>query len=237
MAHLPIPGTGWQGLTSRPSATTPIGRAQDLVRSPFADKLPTFEEPLFAEFETIPVAAGINCSTAAAWYPLLDVDVEQVYGQDVSIFSIDVDRCAADVDGDALNNYLPWGSAAGGAAAIVVGTSLPIAGATDWVCAPCNLAGINQTGAPDSMGGRSPYLLARRFPGGKFTDAAPVRSVITKSWAPFVYRCPRGSRIQAALVVRGDQIVAPGASYIRGAGSVQIWVGLTANRKMLNTGG
>lgn len=232
MGPIPIPGSGWMGLRAQVGDSAPPGRQAALVGSPFADKLPTFEEPLVGDFETISVPIGTDCSIAAAWYPLLDVDVDSTFGQDVEVFSIDVDRCAADVDGDAVNDYLPWGTSAGGAAAIVVGSNLPIAGATGWVTAPAAIAGVNQTGAPDVQSGRSPYLLVRRFPGGKYTDASPVRSVITKSWAPFVARFPRGSRIQAALVVRGSQIVALGANkYIRGAGSVQIWAGLSSNRK------
>lgn len=232
MGRIPIPGTGWMGLRAQAGDTSPPGRQAQLVGSPFADKLPTFEEPLVGEFETINVSIGTDCSGAAAWFPLLDVDVDTTFGQDVEVFSIDVDRASTDVDGDAPNGYLPWGSSSGGAAALVVGANLPITGASDWVVAPAAIAGVNGGGGPSVQSGRSPYLLVRRFPGGKFTDASPVRSVITKSWAPFVARFPRGSRIQAALVVRGTQIVSLAAnSFIRGAGQVQIWCGLSSNRK------
>lgn len=214
----------------------PAGLSQ--VQSPLIDLLPTFREPLAASFVEIDVP-GIDCSGSAAWYSLIDVDVDSAFGQDVLLFSADIDQLSPDVLGDAANDYLPWGQndpasagyGTGSGAVIVIGTNLPTTGKAGWTAAPINIAGMNQTGTPTvQVNDRAQYILSRAFPVGAYGTATQVRRTITKSWAPFGYRFPRGSRIQAALVVQGSQIVVPGLTkHIRGGASVQLWCGMTQN--------
>lgn len=214
--------------------------AQRLVESPLMDLLPTFREPLAASFTEVTVPPATDCSAAAGWYPLIDLDVDKSFGQDVMLFSADVDQLSPDVVGDVGNNYLPWGAndpASGGngtgnGACIVIGTNLPITGKSGWTAATINVAGMNQTGVQQVIrSDRAQYILARPFPVGSYGTSSQVRRTITKSWAPYGYRFPRGSRIQAALVVLGSQIVnATGADQLlRGGASIQLWCGMTRN--------
>lgn len=235
-----IPFGNQLGLVPRATSVSGSNAREAQARSPLIDILPTFREPISASFKEVAVPLGTDCSAAAAWFPLIDIDVADAFGQEVMLFSIDVDQLSPDVAGDAGNVYLPWGDdspsvtsqGTGNGAYIVCGTNLPITGVEYgvWKTATCNLAGMNSSGVPLLVqSDRAQYILARPFPTGQYGATSQVRRTITKSWAPYGYRFPLGSRIQAALVIQGSKIVAPTDQIIRGGASIQMWCGMTRN--------
>jgi hypothetical protein len=241
-----LPGVP-RSLDIRPVTTARSGATpnQDQVQSPLVSILPTFLEPLTGGFTEINVPNGTDCSGAAAWYPLIDVDVSQAYGQDVMLFSADVDQLSPDVVGEATV-YLPWGqndplsggNGTGNGAWIVIGTNLPISGANGWVASYAPLPSTNQTGVPLLVQSTRPqYILSRPFPCGSYGTSSQVRRTVTKNWAPYAYRFPLGSRIQAALVVLGSQIENTSGFDvpIRGGAHVQLWLGQARNTTTLGT--
>lgn len=236
-----------RSLDLRPVTTARSGATpnQDQVHSPLVSILPTFVEPITAGFTEIIVPNGTDCSAQAAWYPLIDVPVDEAYGQDVMLFSADVDQLSPDVAGDP-GNYIPWGqndpgstgNGTGNGAWIVIGTNLPIGGANRWVASYAPLPGTNQTGVPTIVQSTRPqYILSRPFPAGCYGTSSQVRRTVTKNWAPYAYRFPLGSRIQAAVVVLGSQInnVSGIDLPIRGGAHVQLWLGQARNTTTLGT--
>lgn len=174
-------------------------------RSDLIDRLPTLREATSFGFTKITVPTGLDFTTSDAWYPLVDLDVKDDYGQELLLTGVTFDMVPTENTGATVPN-INWGDGFGAGAAIVIGTGLPITGqSTTWVGAPSGLPSFTGNTLTQSIKDR--YVFTKWFPTGNYADATPAKQVVPRTFSPFVYRFPFGSRVQVALVVKGSYIV------------------------------
>lgn len=193
------------GKPGGPGLADPADAAQRRARSPLVDLLPTFDV-WGAWFTELDVSSPTIDAGVSAWYGLRRIHVDRDTGQEVGISGFQLTLLPADVDGAADLDALGWGSTTGIAAAIVIGTNLPIT-AGGWSSGPAHMPGIEDA-APCHLSvtpGRR-YIHVQPFPTGKFTDTVPAQVSIIREFGAFVYRVPVGSTIDVALVCRRAQV-------------------------------
>ncbi len=224
-----------QQLSSLPKQRKVSNKAKQ-TRGPLTDVYSTFDKEISGGFQaslTIPNNTVI-AATEDAWFGLVDIAAETI-GQDVMLFSWVAEQLSTEYNGTLPNK--PWGSTQGStrgdgsAAALVIGDgTLPITGQLGtWISGPCAIPNIHATPNPvTNESGR--YIDWLSFPVGGYADAIPFKRALPRSWAPFVYKFPTGTRLQAALVVRGTQInnVSGIEHALRGIAAVKLQVGLTS---------
>ena len=224
-----------QMLTSLPAQRRVSNRAKT-TRGPLTDVYSTFNKEIsggFAASLTIPNNTIIGANDDA-WFGLIDIPAEEI-GQDVMLFSWVAEQVSTEYNGTLP--VKPWGSTQGStrgdgsAAALVVGDgTLPITGKLGtWISGPCAIPSIHATPNPvTNEQGR--YIDWVTFPVGGYADAIPFKRVLPRSWSPFVYKFPTGTRLQLAMVVRGTQInnVSGIEHTLRGIASGKLQVGLTS---------
>lgn len=212
-----------------PAALIKPDRAGKATRSPLTDIFPHVSMSIDGGFADIPVPAGTLSSLPtgfSAYYPLIDLSVDQL-GQELLLFGFDL--TAESTHANATGNDVIWGDTKGRQAAIVIGDgNLPITGKTTWTAGPSSIPGLEATTSiVQSSSGR--VIDYQTFPPGSQADAIPFKVDWSRRYSPWVYRFPFGSRLQAALVVRGSQIQAgAGASKtLRGSAIIRLRCGLT----------
>lgn len=188
--------------------------------SPLTDLFPSTRKIGLCGFTavTVPDAFLTAAPSGTGWYKLLDIDPAEVAGQECALFAINLTLGSADVLGIGTN-AMAWGRStsgignadAGSNAAIVIGKNLPgTVGA--WRLAGCQLPGLSGGGTVTND--PSHILHYAYFPPGNFFSTSPQRLEARAVFSPYVYRFPRGQRLQAALVVRPDAWPAGGADKV-----------------------
>lgn len=201
-----------------------------LTRSALTDLFPTFAHSVHGGFTSINIPDQTFATLTAgfsAWFPLIDIGIDAL-NQEMVLFGWECNQVSCEYNAVAPNQI--WGNVRGEGAAIVLGDGrLPIPpGVSGWVQAPCTIPGIETTaGSVLSQSQHSQYIDYCQFPPGSYQDAIPFKWIRPKTFAPWVWRFPYGSRLQVALVVRGSQIqnVSGVAHTLRGTVTVQLHVG------------
>lgn len=224
---LPVPAT----------SDKPTANATKQARSKVNAILPTFDAPLVGGFERIPVPASYGGAdpTTSHWFPIVDVDIGQMFGQDVYLFKMKYTQLPTDNDtaGGRASDEVLWGDATGTNAAIVVGVNLFPAGQTTIFRAPCPLPGVG-TSITRNL---KRFIDHQYFPGGAFTDAFKWSRTLTVTTSPVVVRLPQASRLQAAVVISGASTgnVTASPVFLRGHGSVSLFCANTINDRAIET--
>lgn len=222
----PIPPLGKSGAAPVQRFDEPQQPSRQGGRTPFADLLPTFQ-PVSGWFTAITVAAPAIAAGNSAWYGLRRVKVQTNNDQELLINGIEAEALPADVDGTGGSGSMAWGSASGLRAALVVGVDLPIQPGA-WTSAPAAIAGIETSGTylNSSQVEDSRIIWFASLPTGKFTDTAPQKWHIVKSWGAFTKRVTAGRSLDIALVVNRTAVNGLSGT-IYGFGSVTVSAGLT----------
>lgn len=202
-----------------------------------------------AWFSWIDVAAPTIASGNSAWYGLRKINVAEWLSQEVRVLGLHYRMLPLDVAGQGWNpmsNPLPWGTAAGMGAAIVIGCNLGI-DVGNWIDKPAWVAGLNITNIPtwQRNSGQHPtpaglvagspqapaYLFGPlRFPTGALSDVSPniaeADISLQGDMAPVLY----GDSLDVALVV-DRQYVNGLTGQIAGFAQVDLVLGWTMNFK------
>ena len=208
------------------------GSAAKAGRSPFTDAWPVADSGYFG-FTKLTVPAGTAFGTLPiAVYPLLNIDVASVFGQEMALFGWDFD--AAPTDSTRVAPDVAWGSATGEGACVVIGRDLDLPAAGTWGGRAFPIAGVglaSGAAAQFSAGVGGAIKSVLRFPPGTYADTVPTRIPRFRKVSPYTYRFPQGSRLCVALCVRASQVENSGGSAIDLYGFCEgnLHLGRTAN--------
>lgn len=202
-------------------------------RSPYTNKLPIMREPIYGGFAPsilVPNGTAAAAGTNSKWFGLIDVAIEDI-GQELYLWGATFTQCSCEPDAAGTNQV--WGDLYGNGAALVIGINLPTRGRPGvWVDGPCSIPGVEATPTPIVSQSGMKLIHWETFPPGSVNVALPTvpyKRIIPRSFAPFIYRYPYGTRLEAALVIRGSQAAnASGVDHtLRGTGEIKLHVGQT----------